>query len=319
MLAGARQAIRSQRSTLLLGIAVVALLAIAAVGSGASVPDGAPVTNAGTLGAAHRAGGTMVAAFAALLVVSTALAGVILRALMPSRRSKKAPDDVEWVVQRPAISRLEQAMTIALLVLLLAAAIGAVALIAKSTQHGAQTAAVGPGNTPVAAAPASGAASLTATRAMGEVGGPWLQLGLTAGAALVGAVALTFFALQRVRKRKSGQGGLGLSLRRRKATTEAVTLSLEDLRRERDPRRAIVAAYARMERVFARAGLPRSPHETPTEFLRRVLSDASAPPAAVSDLTQLFQEAKFSRHELTSEQRDDALRSLLQIRDVMTP
>ena len=199
MLAGARQAIRSQRSTLLLGIAVVALLAIAAVGSGASVPDGAPVTNAEPLGAAQSAGGVMVAAFAALLVVSTALAGVILRALMPSRRSKKAPDDVEWVVQRPAISRLEQTLTIALIVLLLAAAIGVVALVARGTQHGAQTAAVAPGNTPVTAAPASGATSPAAMRALGEEGGPWLQLGLAAGAALVGAVALTFFALQRLR------------------------------------------------------------------------------------------------------------------------
>lgn len=319
MLAGARQAILSRYSALLLGVAVVALLAIAAVGSGASVLDGAPVTNPGLLGAAHSAGGAMVAAFAALLVVSTALAGVILHALMPSRRSKKAPDDFEWVVQRPAISRLEQALTIALIVLLLAATIGVVALVARGTQHGAQTAAVAPGNTSVAAGSASGATSPAAMRALGEEGGPWLQLGLAAGAALVGAVALTFFALQRLRKRKSGQEGLGLSLRRRKAATEAVTLSLEDLRRERDPRRAIVAAYARMERVFARAGLPRSPHETPTEYLRRVLSGASAPPAAVSDLTELFQEAKFSRHELTGEQRDDALRSLLQIRDVMMP
>ena len=45
--------------------------------------------------------------------------------------------------------------------------------------------------------------------------------------------------------------------------------TLEDLRSETDPRRAVVAAYARMERVLAVHGLPRDRAEAPAEYLER--------------------------------------------------
>jgi hypothetical protein len=51
----------------------------------------------------------------------------------------------------------------------------------------------------------------------------------------------------------------------------ALRLSLEDLRREPDPRRAIVAAYARMLAVLGRLGIGRRAAEAPLEYLRRVL------------------------------------------------
>ena len=53
--------------------------------------------------------------------------------------------------------------------------------------------------------------------------------------------------------------------------------TLEDLEREPDPRRAVIAAWARMERGLAAAGLPRHPAEAPFEYAARVLESALAP------------------------------------------
>ena len=60
--------------------------------------------------------------------------------------------------------------------------------------------------------------------------------------------------------------------------------TLDDLRAETDPRRAVIAAYARMERALAAYGLPRSPAEAPDEYLQRIFADLEvsrrAPPPA---------------------------------------
>ena len=60
---------------------------------------------------------------------------------------------------------------------------------------------------------------------------------------------------------------------------ELVEDTLADLYAEVDPRKAIIAAYARVERVFASYGLPREPSEAPVEYLERALpSSARAAP-----------------------------------------
>ena len=48
---------------------------------------------------------------------------------------------------------------------------------------------------------------------------------------------------------------------------------LDDLRSEPDPRRAVIAAYARLERALAASGLPRRPAETPEEYVARILDE----------------------------------------------
>jgi Domain of unknown function (DUF4129) len=86
--------------------------------------------------------------------------------------------------------------------------------------------------------------------------------------------------------------------------------TLEDLEGEPDPRRAVIAAWARMERGLAAAGLPRHPAEAPFEYAGRVLEAALARPASVHRLTGLFERAKFSRHAIGDEDRDEAIAAL---------
>lgn len=99
----------------------------------------------------------------------------------------------------------------------------------------------------------------------------------------------------------------------------ALDESLDDLRGEPDVRRAIIAAYARMERALAVAGVPRRPAEAPLEYLARALQSLDASAVAVTRLTDLFERAKFSHHDPDEAMRDEAIDALVAVRDELRP
>ncbi len=96
---------------------------------------------------------------------------------------------------------------------------------------------------------------------------------------------------------------------------EALDESLDDLRSDPDLRRAIVAAYARMENALRVTGLPRRPAEAPREYLERALSTLDTSGPSVRRLTDLFEWAKFSHHEPEPTMRDEAIDALVAVRD----
>jgi len=102
---------------------------------------------------------------------------------------------------------------------------------------------------------------------------------------------------------------------KRDALARALDESLDDLRTDPDLRRAIIAAYARMERALEAAALPRRPAEAPFEYVERVLESLDASAASVHRLTVLFEWAKFSQHEPKPSMRDEAIDALLAVRD----
>jgi hypothetical protein len=103
--------------------------------------------------------------------------------------------------------------------------------------------------------------------------------------------------------------------RRRDAVSRALDDSIDDLRHDPNIRRAIVAAYARMETALAQAGVARAPAEAPYEYLERSLVELDAGSNAARRLTDLFQRAKFSNHELAESMRDEAIDALVAVRD----
>ncbi len=104
-------------------------------------------------------------------------------------------------------------------------------------------------------------------------------------------------------------------LRSREAVSLALDESLDDLRSEPDMRRAIIAAFARMERALALGGIPRRPSEAPFEYVERALGELETSAESARRLTGLFEWAKFSQHEPGPEMRDDAIEALVAVRD----
>lgn len=94
--------------------------------------------------------------------------------------------------------------------------------------------------------------------------------------------------------------------------------AIDDLEAEPDARRAVIAAYARMEGVLARHGAERVVSETPLEYLGRILAGLHARPEPVERLTALFEQAKFSRRDIDAAMKRQAIDSLRAIRDDLT-
>ncbi len=128
--------------------------------------------------------------------------------------------------------------------------------------------------------------------------------------ALVGGTAVVLLAT-----RRAGKTPRPWRLRGDEAVSLALDESLDDLRDDPDLRRAIVAAYARMERALAGAGLRRHPAEAPFEYMARALTSLDASAGSAERLTTLFEWAKFSQHESRPEMRDEAIDALVAVRD----
>ena len=94
----------------------------------------------------------------------------------------------------------------------------------------------------------------------------------------------------------------------------AVEESLEDLASEPDPRRAVIKAYDRMERALTANGTPRDRAETPLEYLRRALAAVNASKSSIRRLTDLFEQARFSRHVIDSMMKQEAIEALTALR-----
>ena len=88
---------------------------------------------------------------------------------------------------------------------------------------------------------------------------------------------------------------------------------VEDL--SRDPRRAIIACYAAMERELTHVpGAVPQDCDTPSEVLARAVDHHALRADSASQLVELFEEARFSPHVMNEGHRDvavDALRLVL--------
>jgi hypothetical protein len=134
--------------------------------------------------------------------------------------------------------------------------------------------------------------------------------GLWATARIVRALARARWRLPRLRRRRRrrsatapdeslGTGPVPVALdAEAQAAHDAVAAGLGPLREPADPRAAVIDAYARMEQVLADRELGRWTPEAPREYLRRVLGRHGMPEDALTRLTALFEEARFSRHPI---------------------
>ncbi|HEX6389826.1 MAG TPA: DUF4129 domain-containing protein [Solirubrobacteraceae bacterium] len=141
----------------------------------------------------------------------------------------------------------------------------------------------------------------------------WLVVGSAAALLLLAPVAVVVRRRRARRAREAvvpdAAARVGSGLRR----------SLADLEFEQDPRLAVQRAYARMEESLGEIELSRAPDETPTEFTARVLRVLGVSAAAASDLTGLFEIARFSDHPMDEDDRRRAIASVRRVEAEVAP
>ena len=98
------------------------------------------------------------------------------------------------------------------------------------------------------------------------------------------------------------------------AEINALDRMLWEISQEPDPRTAIRRVYAALETGLDNPEMARRRSETPGIFLRRILGRFDVLDAPLYELTELFQQARFSQHEITPAMRDRAIRSLEAVR-----
>jgi hypothetical protein len=141
----------------------------------------------------------------------------------------------------------------------------------------------------------------------------WLVVGSAAALLLVAPAAVV------VRRRLARRARQALVPDAAARVGSGLRRSLADLESERDPRRAVERAYAHMEESLGAIELSRASDETPTEFTARVLRVLGASVAAASDLTGLFEIARFSDHPMDEDDRRRAIASVRRVEAEVAP
>jgi hypothetical protein len=131
---------------------------------------------------------------------------------------------------------------------------------------------------------------------------------IVGGLAAAGIAAA--YVSYRGRRRALGRGDPELA----EILADVVSETLDDLRAEADPRKAVIAAYARLERALAAYGLPRRVSEAPEEYVARILGELDVGSASVQRLTALFERAKFSQHDVDEAMKTEAIDTLEELR-----
>ena len=142
---------------------------------------------------------------------------------------------------------------------------------------------------------------------------PWIAG--TAGLAVVSLLAAAWIA----RRRRSGfpVGELAADELEapRSELHEQVGISIGEIERESDPRRAVIRAYAGMESTLSRHELGRRPFEAPGEYLSRAFGALRLSRRPGRRLTELFERARFSQHAIDPEMKRESIAALGELRD----
>jgi hypothetical protein len=226
-------------------------------------------------------------------------AGVVVLIVMVRRLRRRLEDDAEALDPRPP----PKPWWVSVVAWLIVAAVFLIPLLTLRNRQGRE-----PQPTPTAAPgdPTSGTGE--------DPGRPssWVIVGFVVGAAAAGAALA--FAARRPASIEDDREPLPELVRH---VVGVVDDSIGDIERDPDPRRAIIRAYARMEAVLARGGIPRRPSETPLEYIEGALRTLAIPAAPARSLTELFEIARFSDRPIDLSMKRRAIDCLLDIRSAL--
>jgi hypothetical protein len=271
--------------------AVAVLLAVMAAGLRARgvVSTGSNLT---TLGASGPALAT--ALYAAEGVAFVAFI-IVLASARPQRRSKG--DETE--PPRPALPWWAKTLGV-----LLAVAAMITPFVVLLTQHARKT--------PVRSLPGGPGGAGFRLTAPSAPGSAWP---IIAGMAVAIAVVLALTLLARRRHPPDAPRDRDRRLAR---LLESLAAGRDALTAGGEPREAIIACYAAMERGFTAAGSPPAAADTPAEVLTRATRAGIVRSGPAEALTGLFRRARYSSQPMTRADSDAAAAALDQMRGDLT-
>jgi hypothetical protein len=129
----------------------------------------------------------------------------------------------------------------------------------------------------------------------------WVVAGLT----WVLIMAAVVVAVRRLLRRPMPEPELVV-----RADDEPADTRLERLRAETDPRRAVIGAYALMDRLMADRELGRRRSEAPLEYLGRMTGAGYGRITALGRLTRLYARARFSAHPVDRRMQTEAVEAV---------
>jgi len=94
---------------------------------------------------------------------------------------------------------------------------------------------------------------------------------------------------------------------------------LDDLEQDDDARRAVIGAYRRLLEGLTACGLAARAGETALEHLDRALTTLALEPGALVELTDLFDEARYSGHPITAAHQHRAVAAFRRAREGLLP
>jgi NADH:ubiquinone oxidoreductase subunit 6 (subunit J) len=264
-------------------LGLLAVVAIAAGGRGPGGGRGEPSASAPTL---------LLDYLTTFAILVFAAAGAALFLALVLRRLYEPEPQTESFERKTARTLIRATVVVALVVVVISQGLR---LIGRNDEQ-----------QPTAPVPTAPGALTDGDQAAGGRYEPrfqWLPV-LVVGALVVGIASVGTVAAVRRRRRVLAEAPVA------EALSDVLAESLDDLESERDPRRAVIRAYAQMERVFAARGLPRRKSEAPAEYVTRLLDAAGVSAHSVRRLTNLFARARFSTHEVDVGMKGEAIEAL---------
>jgi hypothetical protein len=277
-------------------LAVVALLALVALAS----RSGAFFDGSGSNDGPEPSHGLLDLLFTFGLAVLAVLGVATLWTMRPSRRFTQDRSFAVW----PSL------VAVALLFGVVAIALTQLdGLDLGGGQRDATTPAVAPGPPRVQPGPGETTSD--------EPYRPSMRWGPLLAVAGIAVAAIAGLAARRSVARRAGTRAVTSEADLVEELAAAVDDALLDLDAEPDARRAVIAAYARMERALAAYGHGRRAFEAPLEYLARIAPELSESRRLVFELTHLYERARFSAHEVDGEMKSDAIMTLAELRDAL--
>jgi hypothetical protein len=141
------------------------------------------------------------------------------------------------------------------------------------------------------------------------------------GVVALAVLGLAVFALLRdqSRRRARNKGRTKHLGKHQPRTAEelvaALDAGLEELSdTDRDPRRAVIACWVRLEQAAAVAGTPRHPGDSPTALVGRLLAEQQVDAGVLAALLEVYRQARYATHTVDNQMRQQARSALERLR-----